>query len=356
MILKKIKIMVKLRVMGRVLSKPERIQLLSRHKTERDKHVCDRIKAVLAYDEGYEPPDISKILLISVSSAYRYVNEYFAKKKLKPEHKGRESELDEEQSKELIKHLEENTYLYVKAICHYVKEKYEVEYSVSGMTKWLHRQGFNYKQPHAVPAKADKEQQAAFIKTYTELKASLGAQEPLYFVDSMHPAHQSDLAYGWIRKGQRKLIPTTARQPRMTITGAYQLAGQQFVYQESERVNSASMASFLYKLRGEHPEGQCIHLIWDNAGSHYGKEVKEAAKKLNIKLHYLPPYSPNLNPIERVWKIFRERVTYNKYYATAMEFREKVRDFFNNLSSLADILKNRITDNFQIIHSPLLSK
>jgi transposase len=47
--------------------------------------------------------------------------------------------------------------------------------------------------------------------------------------------------------------------------------------------------------------------------------VVEKAKELNIKLHYLPPYSPNLNPIERLWKVMNEHARNNKYFATAKE-------------------------------------
>jgi transposase len=54
-----------------------------------------------------------------------------------------------------------------------------------------------------------------------------------------------------------------------------------------------------------------IHLILDRAGYHRSGDVKKEAKKLNIKPHYLPAYSPNLNPIERLWKVMNEQVRNN---------------------------------------------
>ncbi|MCH9756018.1 MAG: transposase, partial [Gammaproteobacteria bacterium] len=54
--------------------------------------------------------------------------------------------------------------------------------------------------------------------------------------------------------------------------------------------------------------------IWDNAGYHKSQAIRDFVKKTNIELHFLPPYSPNLNPIERLWKIMHENVTYNRYY------------------------------------------
>ena len=116
-----------------------------------------------------------------------------------------------------------------------------------------------------------------------------------------------------------------------------------------------SIASFLCELRRLNPGKHNIHLIWDRAGYHRDKEVQAFAKSLAIKLHYLPPYSPNLNPIERLWKLMHERVTYNKYYETFTEFSEATLNFFRNIGRNKSILRSRITDNFQILHSPLFA-
>ena len=78
-------------------------------------------------------------------------------------------------------------------------------------------------------------------------------------------------------------------------------------------------------------------------------EVYAFAKELGIKLHYLPPYSPNLNPIERVWKLMHESVRYNKYYGTFAEFTEATLEFFKGIGRKKNILRERITDNFQVI-------
>ncbi|WP_028868487.1 IS630 family transposase, partial [Psychromonas arctica] len=91
-----------------------------------------------------------------------------------------------------------------------------------------------------------------------------------------------------------------------------------------------------------------IHLILDGAGYHRSEVVKIAAKELGIILHYLPPYSPNLNPIERLWKVMNEYARNNKYFATAKEFRQHINHFFDDtLPNLDDALDSRINDNFQ---------
>ena len=70
---------------------------------------------------------------------------------------GSESQLTPSNTEQLVIHLQEVTYLYVKDICAYVKKTFRVHYTISGMTKWLQHNYFRYKKPHAVPAKAETE-------------------------------------------------------------------------------------------------------------------------------------------------------------------------------------------------------
>ena len=149
---------------------------------------------------------LEHLLLLDDETIRRHVKDYCETKKLAPENGGSESKLMHHESQDLIKHLCKKTYLYVKDICHCVKTHYQKYYSVSGMRKWLHFNRFCYKKPHAVAAKIDKTTQEAFIEFYTKLKSQAGTTEPIYFSDSTHPAHQTQLQYGWILRGERKTI------------------------------------------------------------------------------------------------------------------------------------------------------
>lgn len=335
------------------LTAKEREKLIKRHRKERDKRVCDRIKAVLAYDDGYSYSEIAKILLLDDETIRRHVEDYVKSKKLKPESGGSTGKLNQTESNKLIAHLAEFTYLYVKDICFYVKKTFKKKYSVSGMTKWLHANKFCYKKPHGVPAKANKEKQQKFIKYYTKLKEKAGKKEPIYFVDSVHPQYQTHLRYGWILKGERKLVPTTARQPRLNFIGGICLNGHRIVYQQADKVDADNIAGFLCYLRKCHPEKHKIHIIWDNTGYHSDEAIQEFAKGLAIELHYLPPYSPNLNPIERLWKVMHEKVSANRYYETFNDFTEATLNFFRHIGKNKSLLRSRITDRFEILHSPL---
>ena len=96
---------------------------------------------------------------------------------------------------------------------------------------------------------------------------------------------------------------------------------------------------------------EVIHLVVDGAGYHRSKEVVEAAKALGIELHYLPPYSPNLNPIERLWKVMNEYTRNNKYFADKKEFQRKINHFLDEtFPEIADALISRVNDNFQLLY------
>jgi len=339
-------------VMDRKLTTEERGYLIRRHREEKSRKVCDRIKAVLLHDRGYSYSEIGRILLLDDETVRQHVLAYFKESKLKGESGGSSSYLTAVQSEELKRHIEQKTYLYVKDICAWVKRRFGIGYSVSGMTYWLKSQGYRYKKPQPVPGKVNKASQEAFKLAYEQLKASAGTTEPIYFVDSVHPQHQTKLHYGWIKRGVRKRIATTGKQRRLNFMGGLCLSGHKIVIRPSDKIDAQSIQKFLKTLRSKSKTLAPLHVIWDNAGYHRSRAVQDYAKQCNITLHYLPPYSPNLNPIERLWKIMHEEVSYNRYYEKFTEFIEATTGFFKKIARRKKLLRSRINDNFQIVDEP----
>ena len=108
------------------------------------------------------------------------------------------------------------------------------------------------------------------------------------------------------------------------------------------------------KLREQYSVNKKLHLIVDQAGYHKAQAVKDEAEKLNINLVYLPAYSPNLNPIERLWKVMNEKVRNNKFFKGAKDFKNEINRFFNEiLPKIAACLSSRINDNFQRLNQAL---
>ena len=121
---------------------------------------------------------------------------------------------------------------------------------------------------------------------------------------------------------------------------------------QSDKVDTVSIQQFLKKLRAKNKEKESFHVIWDNAGYHRSKDVQAYAANIDIKLHYLPPCSLNLNPIERLWKIMHEEISYNRYYKKFSDFSDATTNFFTCIARRKKLLRKRITDKFQIVGEP----
>ena len=226
-----------------------------------------------------------------------------------------------------------------------------MQYTVAGMHKWLRKNGFSYKKPKRVPHKFDAAKQQAFVKQYEQLKASCGEDETILFMDTVHPTQATKISHGWIGTCQDEPIKTTGSRTRINLLGAVALddIGGAIV-NEYEFVNSETIVQFLGQLREKYPLNHKLHLILDGAGYHIANVVKNTAIALNIELHYLPPYSPNLNPIERLWKVMNERARYSVYFKTKREFRAALDKFFKEtLPAIGSTLTSRINDNFQML-------
>lgn len=332
------------------LSSEKKKELELMHDSTRDSRVCDRIKAVLLASEGWSNAMISQALRIHETTVARHINDYLQSEKLKPENGGSQSRLSAAQTMQLIEHLDEHTYFHTHQIVAYVEAEFGLRYSVAGMNKWLHHNGFSYKKPKGVPHKFCPEMQQAFVEYYNKvLKPS---EAPVLFMDAVHPTQSTKLSYGWIRKGQDKLIETTGSRTRLNLIGALSLEDIGATVTETyDAINSESIVRFFWKLKKEHyPLEQKVHLILDGAAYHRAELVKNAAKVLNIELHYLPPYSPNLNPIERLWKVMNEHARNNAYFSSKKTFISTIKEFFDvTLPEVAGSLVSRITDNFQLI-------
>lgn len=333
------------------LTADQKKQLESMHGKSRDKLVCDRIKAVLLTSEGWTTAMISQALRIHETTVRNHLADYTLSEKLKPENGGSNSRLSAEQTSELIEHLTEHTYHHNHQIVAYVLHQFGVKYTVAGMHKWLHKNGFSYKKPKGVPHKFDAAKQQAFVEQYEQLKANCGAEETILFMDAVHPTQATKISHGWIRTGQDKSIETTGSRTRLNLIGALTLNDiASAVVNEYEFVNSESIVHFLGQLREKYPLNHKLHLILDGAGYHIADVVKKAAVSLHIELHYLPPYSPNLNPIERLWKVMNEHARNSVYFKTKREFRAALDKFFKEtLPNIGSTLTSRINDNFQML-------
>jgi len=322
------------------------------HKAEKRKQPSDKIKAILMLDRGFSFEEISRILLLDPTTIWRWYIAFKAKGidgLFEDNFIGGTNKLTYEQLRSLTEHLEENVYLTAKEICQYVEKTFCTSYTTKGMTSLLHALGFRYKKPRHVPGKANITAQLEFIEQYTKLKVDKSSQDRIYFADAVHPLHNSQPAYGWIKKGSEMIIQSNTGRERINLNGAYCIEDHRLVIKEANTINSQSTIELFKEMLKRQPLG-FIYIILDNARYYRSKDVKEFLQfHPRLRLMFLPAYSPNLNIIERLWKFFKKNITYNAYYEDFDTFHYYCLDFFKNIRKYRYKLETLMTDNFQLI-------
>jgi len=333
------------------LSDKQIAQLRIAHRTAKKKRDADRIKAIVLLAKGWSSVQVAEALLMDDETIRNYLKRYQSggiKSLLQDNYKGFLGKLSDEELRLLDNHLQKETYLRVQDIVSFVNKEFKVKYTVSGMTDNLHRIGYSYKKPKVVPGKADRKAQENFIRSYKRIKAMKGQDDPIYFMDGTHPQHNTVAAYGWIKKGTEKQIKSNSGRQRLNINGAINIENQKVSVHYGDSINAQSTIVLFKKLETANKKAEKIYVICDNARYYRSKLIKQFLKKSKIKLKFLPPYSPNLNLIERLWKHFRKIVLYHRYYESFEEFKIACKTFFKNTQKYKGELSSLLRDNFQL--------
>ena len=338
------------------LSPTDRRELLACVKRQREDHgIARRANALLLLDDGKSCSDIAEVLFLDDDTVRRWHKQYLAEGWDAVAYdgwKGGQSRMTLAQEISLIEWLEGRFCRSTVEIRAYIRAEFGIGYSHSGAIKLLARLGFEYRKPKPLPHVASEEKQQAFIEMYEALLNSLRADEAVYFADAVHPEHQTKPAYGWVKKGSKPAVQTTAGRGRVNIHGAVNLENFDAPFIEPTTVDGKSAVQLLDKIEARNLEKRIIHVIWDNAPYHKGPDVRAFLARPNCRIHLiqLPPYCPHLNPIERLWKVMHETVTYNRYYPTQKQFADAILAFFRKtIPKQWHKFRDQVTDNFRVI-------
>ncbi|WP_345375351.1 IS630 family transposase, partial [Algivirga pacifica] len=309
-----------------------------------------RATVILMFDDGYTPTQISNILSVSLSSTRRYLSTY--------QEGGIEAldddnfvaysgKLNDDQLKELDVALSKELYLTAAQIVTYIKNTFHVEYTENGVTALLHRLGYSYKKTQPTSSKADPEAQKVFLDQMNELFEELQEDEVLCCMDAVHPTHNVRSAYGWIKKGKEYYVPSNSGRDRVNINATLNTKEvTDVITHTSDTVDTESTITLFKEVEAHYSNKNTIYIICDNARYYRSKKLIEWLKMSKIKLVFLPPYSPNLNLIERLWKYMRKTVIDYHYYKTRQEFTEAIENFFKDLKSHEKALTSLLTWRF----------
>ncbi len=335
------------------LEPEERKEIEKKIRKLNDRKKADRLRVVLYKDDEHGNKFIAKSLQIGRHQVTKILQRYQQadwQALLEPgHHQGSKAKLSQEQQQALKVELSTNIYATAHQVIAWVDQQWEVKYEVSGMHKLLKRLGFSYKKNRLVPSKADPELQRLFVQWFRGLRERLGPDALIMFSDAAHFKHNAEAGYGWSLLGEPHQIPSNTGRQRYNVLGAYDPQSHQYCFLLTEdNINQDKLIEYLILLRAKFPNKKTIYLILDNASYNHAHRVKDEAKKQNIILDYLPPYSPNLNPIERLWKFVRKKFFKDKYRDTFAKFRTQLDHFFANLDQYRDELASLITENFEL--------
>ena len=148
-------------------------------------------------------------------------------------------------------------------------------------------------------------------------RAGLSKEVVLGFLDESSHSPNANTARLW-SFGKLRLRKNTAKKERVNSFGFYALNGAS-IYSAKDSSKKEAVIEFLEEVKARN-KGKRIVMILDNFRAHTSRKTREAAAKLGIELVFLPPYSPDLNPIEFIWKSIKWKLS-----AILLRWKEEVR-------------------------------
>jgi transposase len=153
----------------------------------------------------------------------------------------------------------------------------------------------------------------------------------------------------------RVFVRTGSGRQRYSVLGAVETRDHDFVSIRTDgSVNAQTVCELIKKIAKSYP-AEAITLVMDNARYQHNDGVRECADHNGIELLFLPAYSPNLNLIERVWRLVKSRTLRNKYFPDFAGFKSSIDSFLDSLNGTErHLLKSLVTENFQTFEIPKL--
>ena len=220
--------------------------------------------------------------------------------------------------------------------------------SPTQVTEFLKKLGLKRRKVGQIPAKADPEKQQAFLdeKLTPRLAEAQTNQRHVFFVDAAHFVLQPFLGFLW--SFVRLFIKAPSGRQRFNVLGALHATTRQLAtVTNTSYINAQSVAALLDQLAASFADLP-ITIVLDNARYQHCRFIKVLAADLGIELLFLPPYSPNLNLIERLWKFVKKQCLYSQYYEKFADFRQAIEDCLADVSgAFKEQLTSLLTLNFQ---------
>jgi transposase len=320
----------------------------------RDLRIWRRLSALLWLADGETADDVAERLGVSARQVRKWLKTYRTDgldALCELHYQGRIPRLNDAQVDELKQEIAKGQFHTARQIADWINQRFNVQYSESGVKELLKRAGVSYHKVTGFLWKADAVEQEEWLDDYRCDPVGTGIRR--YFVDACHPVWGFDMLFScWLLVGQRFHVKVGSGRQRLNILGAYCPEDHEYLDIRLSRgnINGEQFVNLLRVLLERHPETKQFILYLDNA-RYYSKPCVTAwlARHPQFRLKFLPPYSPNLNLIERLWKLLRKEA-FCRSYDSFEAMQRGVSAVLDHLPKYHRQLDTLMTEDFHVVH------
>ncbi len=242
----------------------------------------------------------------------------------------------------------------LKKLTRWVEEKLQRTVSRTTLRTLLKQAGLSWKKCKKVLAKAKPAQRAAFVEQFqTWFEQVCQGQLRLIYIDEVHLHQEMETGYRWSVRGEADWVAShcPGRKNRLNCYGAYDFSSGHCLLWHQETCDTESTVAFLAYLAQQWPADpqQQTLIIWDGAPWHSKADaVCQQAQALAFILCSLPSYSPDLNPIEGLWKWLREELTQHHCYQYLYQLERACFDFIDRINLDPEAIITRLWPKFEL--------
>jgi transposase len=161
-------------------------------------------------------------------------------------------------------------------------------------------------------------------------------------------SNTATVGYQWSAKGQQPQVQCKQKKrERVTAFGSLNYDTGQITVSFAQKGNSHTFKKHLKKVLYEYKDAPKIIMVLDNVAYHHANRIKDwLAKRPKLELFFLPPYSPDLNAVERAWWYMRKRITHNRFVKSLAERKAIFWKMFSHFQKPNDELKKVCEINY----------
>lgn len=309
----------------------------------RDAALRTRIQIVLLFNKGWASPGIAEGLGCAPATVVRVVHRFLDEGEAGLEDGRRDNgcpKVDPDLLEALREMLADTPEDYGwprpswtrELLAKTVKQQTGVSVSVSTVMRMLNQMGARWGMAAAgIVSPWSKRRKSRRINKILKAVKNLRRGEFAYYEDEVDIHLNPRIGRDWMLPGQQKVILTPGKNKKRFVAGALAVDRSDLVFVHSEGKNTDLFLALLDRLRRRHPNARRIHLILDNYVIHSSKRTQRYLEEHDglFVLHFLPPYSPKYNKIERFWRELHANVTRNHRCRSIDQLMSKVMSFLH---------------------------